>query len=112
MAGRPRSNNEPTPRRRPATTPEEKENELIILAMAEAKRMLRKGNAPVPIVTHYLRAGSTRDKLEKERLERENELLRAKVDQLASNKRVEELYEKAVNAMKIYSGNSMREDDD
>ena len=42
--------------------------------------------------------------MEKEKLERENELLRAKTENLESAKRVEELYKNALNAMRRYSG--------
>ncbi len=56
------------------------------------------------MITHFLKLGSTREKLEQERLHRENLLLSAKVDQIASSKRVEELYETALNAMRAYAG--------
>jgi hypothetical protein len=56
------------------------------------------------VITHYLKLGSTRERLEQERLARENELLRAKVEQLASAKRVEDLYKSALSAMRSYAG--------
>ena len=39
-----------------------------------------------------------------ERLEQENQLLRAKTEAIQSQKRVEELYAEALNAMRDYSG--------
>ena len=95
-----RSNkNEPLP---PALTPEGRENQLISLAVACAEKQLMDGTASTAIITHYLKLGSTRERLEQERLEKENELLRAKTESLASQKRVEELYGQALSAMRSY----------
>lgn len=104
-----------SPRRgRPAITPEGRENQLISLASDLAERQLSNGTASAQVITHFLKLGSTREKLEQERLQRENLLLSAKVDQMASAKHVEELYETALNAMRTYSGNevSSYEEDD
>ena len=45
-----------------------------------------------------------------EKLEKENELLRAKTEAIQSAQRMEELYEKAINAMRDYGG--MGDEDD
>lgn len=66
--------------------------------------MLIEGTASSQVMTHFLKLGSTREKLEQARIENENLLLSAKVDQLASAKRIEELYEEALGAMRAYSG--------
>lgn len=92
------------PRRPPATTPEGRENQLIGLAVDLTEKQLIEGTASSQIITHYLKLGSTREKLEQERLARENELLSAKVEAMESVKRIEELYATALNAMKSYSG--------
>lgn len=89
---------------RPATTVENRENQLVSLAVDLAERQLVEGTASAQVITHYLKLGSTRESLEQERLAKENELLSAKVEQLASAKRVEELYESALNAMRTYAG--------
>lgn len=99
--GRERSTRKP---RRPATTLEGRENQLVSLAADLAEKQLSAGTASAQVITHFLKLGSTREKLEQERLQRENLLLSAKVDQLASSKRIEELYESALNAMKAYAG--------
>lgn len=91
--------------RQPATTPENRESQLVSLANDLAERQLLEGTATSQVITHYLKLGSTRERLEQERLARENELLKAKVETLASGKRSEELYEAALNAMRAYSGN-------
>lgn len=90
--------------RRPATTPEGRENQLISLAVDLAEEQLINGTASSQVITHFLKLASTREQLEQKRLENENLLLSAKVDQIASGKRMEELYSKAIDAMKTYSG--------
>lgn len=98
--------------RRPATTPENRENQLISLATDLAERQMEDGTASAQVITHYLKLGTTREKLEQERLSRENHLLGAKADQLASARRIEELYETALNAMRSYAGQMVDEADE
>lgn len=101
-----------TRRRPPATTPEARENQLIALAVDLAERQLAEGIASSQVITHYLRLGSTKENLEKEKLQKENELLKAKTDAIQSAKKVEELYRNALNAMSTYSGKSQGDDND
>ena len=96
---------EPPSRRRPATTPEGRENQLIAAAVELAEKQLREGTASAQVISHFLKLGSSREMLEQERLTRENELLQVKAEAMASQKRVEELYTKALDAMRSYSGN-------
>lgn len=93
----------------PARTPEHREQQLVGLAVEVAERQMREGTASAQVITHYLKLGSTRGKLEEDRLRRENELLSAKVEQMASNSRIEELYEEAIRSMRTYAG---QDDDD
>ena len=51
-----------------------------------------------------MKLASTREQLEQQRLQNENLLLSAKVEQIASSMRMEELYGQALNAMRLYSG--------
>lgn len=88
----------------PATTPEMRENQLIALAVNLAEQQLRDGTASSQVITHYLKLGSTKEKLEKEILERKRDLISANTDSLHSSKRVEELYAEAIEAMKHYGG--------
>lgn len=90
----------------PALSAEARENELIALAVGLAEQQLREGTASSQVITHYLKLASTRESLEKEKLRRENDLLRAKVDAIESEKRSEELYAQAIEAMRRYSGQS------
>lgn len=90
---------------RPALTPEARENQMISLAVDLAEKQLMEGTASSQVITHYLKLGSTKERLEKEKLEEENKLLKARTEALQSAKRVEELYADAISAMKKYSGN-------
>lgn len=89
---------------RPALTPEARENQLISLATDLAEQQLRDGTASSQVITHYLKLGSTKERIEKEILEKQKELIEAKTESLQSTKRVEELYKSALDAMKHYSG--------
>jgi len=90
---------------RPGLTPESRESQLVSLAVDLAEQQLIDGTASSQVITHYLKLGSTKEKLEKEKLAEENKLLKAKTESLQSQKRVEELYAEALDAMKNYSGN-------
>ena len=99
-------------KRRPATNPEARENQLISLAVDLAERQLMEGTASSQVITHYLKLGSTKEKIEREILEKQKELITAKTENLQSAKRVEELYMNALNAMKSYSGQTTNVGDD
>jgi hypothetical protein len=98
-------------KQRPATTPEARENQLIALAVDLAEKQLIEGTATSQVITHYLKLGSTKEKLEKDILKQQRELLEAKTEALKSAKRVEELYADALDAMKHYSGNYGEQND-
>lgn len=93
-----------TTRRRPATTPEARENQLVAKAVDLAERQLEDGSASAQVISHYLKLGSSREMLEQERLRNEVALLEAKREAMASAARVEELYGAAINAMRRYAG--------
>ena len=94
---------------RPALSPEARENQLISMAVDLAEKQLAAGTATSQVITHYLRMGSTKERIEKEILERQKDLIEAKTDAIKSAKRVEELYAEALNAMKSYSGQTQEE---
>lgn len=89
---------------RPALTPEARENQLISLAVDLAEKQLQEGTASSQVITHYLKLGSTKERIEREILEKQKELITARTESLQSAKKVEELYENAINAMRNYSG--------
>lgn len=89
---------------RPALTPEAQENQMIAMATNLAEQRLLDGTASNQIIVHYLKLGSMKAQLENEKLKAENELLKAKTEAIADSKVQEELYLKALDAMKDYSG--------
>lgn len=96
-------------RLRPALTPEARENQLISLAIDRAEEKLLDGTASNQLLVHFLKLGSTKEKLEKEIMEKQKELLTAKTEAIESQKRVEELYAEALQAMKRYGGHREEE---
>ena len=89
---------------RPGTTPESRENQIINKAMNLAEKQIDEGTASSQVITHFLKLATVKAELEREKLARENELLKAKTDSLQSQQRIEELYENAIKAMQKYGG--------
>lgn len=95
----------------PAISPDAREKQLIALSVDLVEKRLREGTATSQEIVHFLKLGSMREKLEREKLEHENELLRAKKEALESGKRIEELYSGALRAMQGYRYEGVTEDD-
>lgn len=91
---------------RPASTPEARENQLISLAVDLAEKQLLEGTASSQVITHYLKLGSTKERIEREILEKQKDLIEAKTQNLQSAQRMEELYANAIKAMQTYGGNA------
>ena len=89
----------------PANTIEARESQLISLAVDLAEQQLRDGTASAQVITHYLKMGSTKERLEKDIMSKQSALLEAKTEALQSARRIEEMYSEALDAMKTYSGN-------
>jgi hypothetical protein len=107
-----RKKQEPEKKRRPpATTPEARENQMIALAFDLAEKQLVDGTASSQVITHYLKLATTREQIEKEKLELEKQLLKARTDTIESAKRVEELYANALDAMRGYQGTTVDEEE-
>lgn len=96
---------------RPALTPEARENQLIALAVDLVEQRLLDGTASSQETTHFLKLGSMKNRLEMEKLQEENRLLKARTEALQSAKRVEELYSEAIKAMRRYSGQGSDDDE-
>lgn len=97
-------------RMRPALSPEARENQLVSLAVNLAEKQLAEGTASSQVITHYLKMGSTKERIEKEILEKQKELIEAKTQSLQSAKKIEELYTSALAAMRNYSGQGSEDD--
>lgn len=95
---------EPASRRRPATTPEGRENQMIALAVNLAEKQMLEGTASAQVISHYLKLGSSREQLEKERIQHENELMAVKKDAIANAQNMESLFSEAISAMRSYQG--------
>lgn len=91
-------------RRPPATTPEGREQQLIAAAVDLAEQQMYDGTASAQVITHYLKLGSSRERLEQKRIEQENELTAAKIQALADTKDIKDMYSKALLAMSAYKG--------
>lgn len=87
-----------------ASTPEGRENEMIMLAYQEVERRIRDHTATSQELCHFLKMGSEKERLEREKLEVEMELQRVRADSIESDKHIEELYNNTIAAMKLYSG--------
>lgn len=100
--------------RKPATTPAARENELVSAAHDLAEEQIRTGQASSQVITHFLKLGSSRERLEQQRIEYENELLQVKREALQRADRIESLMVDAVNAMRSYQGDptAVVDDDD
>lgn len=85
---------------------------MISLATDLAEEQIRNGTASSQVISHFLKLGSTRERLEQMRLEHENELTRVKIEQIESQQRIEELYVDAIKAMRNYAGDATPEDED
>ena len=94
----------------PAKNKKSREDQMIALAIQLAEKKLADGTAPTPIIVHYLRESSVRRDLELEKLKKENALLEQKAKSLANEDEQKRMYEEAIAAMKVYSGNGSDED--
>lgn len=109
-----RTSNSQTPRTkvRPALTPEARENQLISLAIDLVEQRLLDGTASSQETTHFLKLATSKAKLEKERFELENELIKAKTQNLRDQADMKTLYADAIAAMRRYSGHGDTFDDE
>jgi len=105
-----KGDNKPGRRRPPAKTPEARENQLVSLAVDLAERQLLDGTASAQVITHYLKLATEREKAEVARIKNDNRLTDAKIEQMASASRQEELYAQALSAMRAYSGQAPPEE--
>lgn len=98
-------------RMRPALSPAGREEQCISLAYDLVEKRLREGTATSQETTHFLKLASPKERIEREILEKQRELIIAKTESLQAQKRMEEIYTKALAAMRLYSGNGGTDDD-
>ena len=97
---------------RPGLTPESREDQLVALAINLAEQQLLEGTASSQVISHFLKIGSTKERIEREILKEQKDLIKAKTEVLKSEKRTEELYDEAIKAMRRYSGQEVMNDDE
>lgn len=90
----------------PARTPEQQENRMISLAMGLAEKQLIDGSASPTTINHYLKLATTKEQHELEKVRLENQLLKARTEQIGSQAKSEAMYKEAIEAFKHYSGNA------
>ena len=93
-----------SPRRRPATTIESRENQMVALAFDLVEKRLIEGTATSQETTHFLKLGTTNAELERDKLKGEVAVLKARVESMASASRSEELFANAIEAIRSYGG--------
>lgn len=95
---------------KPAVTPEEREQQMVSLAMDLAEKQLREGTASPSVISHFLKLGSMREQLEESYLSKKTEHIGAQIDAIHSSAHAEELYQNALDAMRKYSGHEPEEE--
>ena len=94
----------------PARSTENRENQLIEKAYIVAEERLNNGTASAQEIVHFLRLGTARAELEKQKLEAEASLLTAKQEAVEAAKRSEEKYQEVIDAIRVYSGQAMTDE--
>lgn len=107
---RPLKGAQPERRRPPATTPKDQENHMISIAMEVAERQLLEGKASSQVITHFLKLGSVTEQLQRDKLILEQELLKARAENITSSAKSEELLKQAIKAFSTYRGDDPEEE--
>jgi hypothetical protein len=100
------------PRRRPARTPEARDQQLASYAYDLAEKQLINGTASSAVHVHFLKVAGLREKRELARLENENLLTQAKIAQAGQADRMEGLLTNAMKAFTTYQGKEEDEEED
>lgn len=98
------------PIRKRAKTPEVREQQLIAAAYDLAEQQINAGTASAQVITSFLKMGSSRERLEQERMQHEISLMQAKKEAMAASERIEQMYKDALDSMRSYQGQPPIED--
>ena len=96
----------------PLLTPEEWENRLIALSYSAVEERILNGTASAAEYCHFLKAGSVKQREEMEKLQKENELLKAKTAAIESERNRGEFYKLVIDALSSYRTESPDEYED
>lgn len=89
---------------RPYMSPEARENDVIAAAYDLAERQIREGTVSSQVLTVFLKAGAKKERLEREILEEQGKLIRAKTETLESERKDKVAYDEVLAAIKKYRG--------
>lgn len=87
----------------PPLNDESQENKLVALAFKQAQGQLEEKTASSQVVTHFLRLGSMKAKVELQKLELENKLLEEKILSERSGMELNNMLNEVLAALKSYS---------
>lgn len=96
--------------RKPALTPEAREIQLASYAYDLVEQRLLDGTASAQETVYFLKNASVKAKLEKKLLETEIELKEAKTKQIENEEKQEEMFARAIEAMRRYKGESSNDE--
>lgn len=89
----------------PVSTAEARENQVISLAYDLAEKQIREGTASSQVISHFLKMGSQKDRLERQIMEEQRKLISAKTKAIDNQEEIRKLFQEATDAMRIYQGN-------
>lgn len=98
------SDNRPNIKSPPVTSDEAREQQLVALAFDLVEQRLRDGTASAQETVHFLKLGSSKEKLERQIREEEKKLVVAKTSAIEAEKDLKVLTEEAIKAIKVYNG--------
>lgn len=96
----------------PVLTVEGRENQLIAAAYDLAEKRILEGTASSQELTYFLKMGSSKTRLENDKLREEVTHLRAKTEALQAQVNNEALLDKALKAFRSYRGEDVDEEED
>lgn len=99
-------------KRRPALSPEARENQLIALTMDLVESRLLDGTASSAETTHFLKLATEKYRVELQTLKEQRKLITAKTEDIESRKEIKAMYADALKAMRTYSGQDDADDSD
>lgn len=87
----------------PVKSNEAREEQLTALAMDVAEKQMREGTASPLVISHFLKLGTARAKLESERIRKESELASAKAAMLGQQEDIGKLVKEVKDMLVAYS---------
>lgn len=88
----------------PAMDPQQREQQMIGLAMDLAQRQLEEGTATSQVITHFLQLATIQERLKNEKLQSDLRVAEAKIKALEAQETGQELYSNALQAFRSYQG--------